>query len=73
MTDTDNKGTDPAAPPEERAEDSRSDLEQIVAARADAVARGEGGAEPETFTDTGLPDGVAGTGGMTKNQDDDAQ
>ncbi len=53
--------------------DPRSDLEQDVEARADAVARGEGGPEPETMTDTGMPDGVGGTGGITKNQDDDAQ
>ncbi|WP_268795468.1 hypothetical protein [Sphingomonas sp. Leaf208] len=41
--------------------------------RSDAVERGEGGDEPETFTDTGLPDGVGGTGGVVKNQDNDAQ
>lgn len=53
--------------------DDRSDLEQIVEARSDALKRGEGGEEPETFTAPGLPDGVGGTGGVTKNQDDDAQ
>ena len=53
--------------------DPRSDLEQEVAARSDAVARGEGGPEPETMTDPGMPDGVGGTGGVTKNQGDDAQ
>ena len=53
--------------------DPRSDLEQEVAARSDAVARGEGGAEPETLTDTGLADGVGGTGGVVKNQNEDAQ
>ena len=53
--------------------DDRPDLQQAVEARADAVARGEGGKEPATFTDSGLPDGVGGTGGVTKNQDDDAQ
>lgn len=53
--------------------DPRSDLEQVVEARSDAVARGEGGEEPETFTAPGLPDGVGGTGGVVKNQDQDAQ
>lgn len=54
-------------------QDDRSDLEQIVEARSDALKRGEGGEEPESFTAPGLPDGVGGTGGVTKNQDDDAQ
>ena len=53
--------------------DPRSDLEQEVEARADAVARGGGGPEPATMTDPGMPDGVGGTGGVTKNQGDDAQ
>ncbi len=53
--------------------DARSDIEQVVEARSDAVERGEGGPEPETFTDTGMPDGPAGTGGITKNQGHDAQ
>nr|WP_295671809.1 hypothetical protein [Sphingomonas sp.] len=54
-------------------EDGRSDLQQEVEARKDAVERGEGGQEPDTFTSPGLPDGVGGTGGETKNQGDDAQ
>ncbi|MGH6616962.1 hypothetical protein [Sphingomonas sp.] len=53
--------------------DKRSDLEQAVEARKDAVKRGEGGREPDTFTSAGSPDGVGGTGGVTKNQEDDAQ
>lgn len=53
--------------------DRRSDIEQIVEARKDAVERGEGGVEPDSFTAPGLPDGVGGTGGVTKNQEDDAQ
>lgn len=53
--------------------DTRSDLEQVVEARKDAVERGEGGAEPDSFTSPGLPDGVGGTGGVVKNQEDDAQ
>ena len=56
-------------------DDPRSDIEQAVEARSDAVARGEGegGAEPETFTATGDYSGNAGTGGEVKNQDIDAQ
>lgn len=53
--------------------DDRSDLEQAVDARKDAVERGDGEAEPDSFTAPGLPDGVGGTGGVTKNQEDDAQ
>lgn len=53
--------------------DDRSDLQKMVEARKDAVEDGEGGAEPENFTSTGMPDGVGGTGGVTKNQEDDAQ
>ncbi len=54
-------------------EDERSDLEQMVEARKDAVERGEGGQEPDAFTSPGEFDGVGGTGGVVKNQDDDAQ
>ncbi|HEU4960867.1 MAG TPA: hypothetical protein VFT56_10705 [Sphingomonas sp.] len=62
----------PDSPPDDR-KDSRSDIEQVVDARSDAVERGEGGEEPETFTAPGLPDGPGGTGGVTKRQDKDAQ
>ena len=55
------------------AKDSRSDIQQEVEARSDAVERGDGGAEPAPLTDTGVADGVGGTGGATKNQGDDAQ
>ena len=54
-------------------EDERSDLQQEVEARKDAVERGEGGREPDSMTAPGLFSGNAGTGGDTKNQDDDAQ
>lgn len=54
-------------------DDPRSDLEQAVQARSDAVARGEGGKEPAMFTDTGEFDGNSGTGGVVKNQDDTQQ
>lgn len=71
MSDRD-RDPHPDSPPEHD-HDERSDIEQVVEARADAVARGEGGDEPDTFTAPGLADGVGGTGGVTKNQDDDAQ
>ncbi len=61
----------PDSPPDRA--DPRSDIEQAVEARSDAVARGEGGPEPETMTAPGLADGVGGTGGVVRNQDDDAQ
>ena len=53
--------------------DTRSDIEQAVEARKDAVERGEGRREPDAFTSPGMEDGVGGTGGVVKNQDDDAQ
>lgn len=60
-------------PDENNDQDPRPDIQQAVEARADAVARGEGGEEPETFTASGLHDGVGGTGGEVRNQDMDAQ
>ena len=65
--------SNPDSPPDAQDDDARSDIEQAVAARSDALARGEGGDEPETFTGAGMPDGVGGTGGVAKNQEDDAQ
>jgi len=65
MTDRDSPVSSP-----DNDNDPRSDLEQVVEARKDAVERSEGGREPESFASTGLPDGVGGTGGVTKNQDD---
>ncbi|WP_271299134.1 hypothetical protein [Sphingomonas sp. CV7422] len=59
----------PDSNPDDRRDDERSDIEQAVEARADAVARGEGGEEPSRFTDTGAFDGNSGTGGEVKNQD----
>lgn len=53
--------------------DTHSDIEQAVEARKDAVERGEGGREPDAFIAPGMEDGVGGTGGVVKNQDDDAQ
>ena len=54
-------------------DDPRSDLQQAVEARADAVLRGEGGTEPDVFLSTGDHDGNSGTGGEVKNQDITAQ
>ncbi|MHA0328497.1 hypothetical protein [Sphingomonas melonis] len=59
----------PEGNPDPLRADERSDIEQAVEARADAVARGEGGPEPVRFTDTGEFDGNSGTGGEVKNQD----
>ncbi|WP_375426845.1 hypothetical protein [uncultured Sphingomonas sp.] len=67
MTDTDR------APDDGNDADDRSDIEQVVQARSDAVDRGEGGDEPDPMTRTGDYAGVAGTGGEVKNQDRDAQ
>ncbi|MEO8375866.1 MAG: hypothetical protein ABI471_11615 [Sphingomonas bacterium] len=67
MTDRDPNPDSPPANDDEAREDERSDIEQIVEARKDAVERGEGEREPDSFTSDGLPDGVGGTGGVTKN------
>lgn len=53
--------------------DPRPDIEQAVEAREDALAAGEGGREPDRMTDAGAYTGNAGTGGVVKNQDIDAQ
>ena len=73
MTDRD-RDPHPDSPPQSDT-DTRTDIEQIVDAREDAVERGEGdrGDEPETMTAPGLFSGNAGTGGVVKNQDRDAQ
>jgi hypothetical protein len=67
-TPADLTGTDPNSSPEARGNDPRSDLEQIVASRSDAVARGDGGTEPAPMTDPGEYSGVSGDGGEVKNQ-----
>lgn len=63
----------PDSPPASRDDDARSDIEQAVEARSDAVERGKGGPEGALMTDTGRHDGVGGTGGVTRNQDMDQQ
>ena len=69
----DQAGTDPNTPPERRDDDARSDIEQAVQSRSDAVERGEGGPEPDPMTRTGDYSGVSGDGGEVKNQDLTAQ
>ncbi|MDE0878627.1 MAG: hypothetical protein OSB00_08170 [Sphingomonas bacterium] len=68
-----NKGTDPQSRQIDRETDDRPDIEQVVESRSDAVERGEGGPEPDRLTAPGMADGVGGTGGRVKNQDDDAR
>jgi hypothetical protein len=66
----DQPNTAAATPPAAQDDDARSDLEQAVSARSDAVDRGEGNpeaTEPDDFAGTG------GTGGVVRNQDQDAQ
>lgn len=54
--------------------DTRSDIEQAVQARADDVERlGSNVGTTSPLEPTGTPDGVGGTGGVTKNQDQTAQ
>ncbi|WP_342747126.1 hypothetical protein [Sphingomonas lenta] len=62
-------GTDPELRPtgDDRG-DPRSDLEQMVQSRSDAMARGEGGPEPDPMTKSGEYSGVSGDGGEVKNQ-----
>ncbi|HEU0066768.1 MAG TPA: hypothetical protein VFQ57_05960 [Sphingomonas sp.] len=62
-----------APDPSPEREDDRSDIEQAVEARSDAVKRGEGGREPSMMTDPGAYSGVSGDGGEVKNQDRNQQ
>lgn len=63
MTDQTTPGTNGAA------DDSPSDLQQMVEARKDAVERGEGGT-PDVFQGVG---GEGGAGGVVKNQEGNDQ
>ncbi|WP_375383398.1 hypothetical protein [uncultured Sphingomonas sp.] len=72
MNDSDDAGPEKGPGLPDR-DDPRSDIEQAVAARADAVARGEGGEEPSPFTAPGEADGVGGTGGEVKNDTETQQ
>ena len=69
MTDTDMA----TAKAERDEKDPRSDIEQAVEARSDALERGEGGKEPAMLKDDDTFSGNAGTGGDVKNQDMDQQ
>lgn len=63
-------GTDPELRPTgDDSADPRPDIEQVVQARSDAVARGEGGEEPSPMTSSGEFSGVSGDGGEVKNFD----
>lgn len=74
MIEQNRDGTDPnLRPTGDDRDDPRSDIEQAVQSRADAVARGEGGPEPEPMTEPGDYSGVSGDGGEVKNQDLTAQ
>lgn len=74
MNAADHGGTDPdLRPTGDDAKDERSDIEQVVQARADAVDRGEGGSEPDPMTRSGAFSGVSGDAGEVKNQDLDQQ
>jgi hypothetical protein len=69
----DQMDTAPDSPTQAQDDDARSDIEQAVAARADAIERGEGGSEGGMMTDAGEHSGNRGTGGEVRNQDLDQQ
>ena len=73
MSDSDLDNVPEKGPGLQGHDDPRSDIEQAVAARADAVARGEGGEEPGPFTAPGDEDGVGGTGGEVKRDTETQQ
>jgi hypothetical protein len=53
--------------------DIRTDIEQAVDGRNDDIEQVTGEKAETPLEPTGVPDGVAGTGGVVKNQDDTAQ
>jgi hypothetical protein len=53
--------------------DSRSDLKRQVEARDDAADAAQGGSGKSPLEPSGVEDGVSGTAGEVKNQDDMAQ
>jgi hypothetical protein len=61
--------TDNSAMSDDRTKDTRSDLQQAVEARADAVKRGEGGDDDSALAPSGVFDGNSGSAGEVKNQD----
>lgn len=54
--------------PEDRDDDSRSDIQQVVESRKDE-AEAAGGDTTSNLEDAGAEDGVGGTAGVVKNQD----
>ena len=60
-------------PDQNQDRDPRPDIQQAVEARADAVARGEGDGGDGPLAPPGDYSGVAGDGGVVKNQDITAQ
>jgi hypothetical protein len=61
-----------ASSPQPPEDDERSDIQQAVEARSDAVARGEGG-NPSPLASTVSEDGAGGAGGKVKNQEENQQ
>ncbi|MEN3749028.1 hypothetical protein TPR58_17770 [Sphingomonas sp. HF-S3] len=57
----------------DRKDDPRTDLEQVVGSRSDAAEAVDGGPSSSPLEPTGTPDGVSGTAGEVKNQDQTAQ
>ncbi|RHW17044.1 hypothetical protein D1610_13045 [Sphingomonas gilva] len=55
--------------PEDRDDDPRSDIQQVVESRKDDAERAQGGDETSPLEDAGAEDGVGGTAGVVKNQD----
>lgn len=53
--------------------DPRSDIEQAVESRADDAEAAEGGGPDSPLEPTGVADGVSGTAGEVKNQDQNQQ
>ncbi|MEZ0243311.1 MAG: hypothetical protein ACAH11_08040 [Sphingomonas sp.] len=53
--------------------DPRSDLEQVTGARSDAAEAADGVDSTSPLEPTGVADGVSGTAGEVKNQDEAAQ
>lgn len=56
-------------PADDRDEDPRSDIQQAVESRADAVKAAAGGDTTSPLEPTGVYDGVSGSAGEVKNQD----
>ena len=64
--------TDSKPGPDPTENDERSDIQQAVEARSDAVARGVGG-RPSPVAGTVSEDSAGGAGGRVKNQDENQQ